>query len=245
MRAKNISIRGKILLFTVLFSSIFVPTNAYAVFHFWEINEIYSNSDGTFQFIELFTSFDGQQFVGGHDIDATSDGNTNTFTFGNNSQTPTSGHNLLLATSAIAATPGFPTPDYTIQSNFFEPTANSTTINFIGADSVTINGGIPIDGINSVDDSGTELTASPTNYDGATANPPFSPNPCSPPLSGNWVILSGCTMTSNGTITEGNLIVQNNSTLTIPANVTLGLNFTSNHILVQIGSGIFLNGTIN
>ena len=80
----------------------------------------------------------------------------------------------MLVTPALAALSGFPAPDFIIQSNFFESTANTTTIDFIGADIVTMNGNIPIDGLNSVDDSGTVMTASPTNYDGATASPPFA-----------------------------------------------------------------------
>ena len=239
MEKKESSVYTTILLTVGVGLLIFFPTDAYSSFHLWEINEIYSNADGTRQFIELTTTFDGQQLVGGHDINATSDGITNTFTFSNNTSTPTSNHSLLLATLALAASPGFPTPDFTIQSNFFEPTANSTTINFIGADSVTINGGIPTDGLNSVDDLGTIGTASPTNYDGVSAIPPFPPSTCSPPVSGDWIIPFSCTMITNAT-------VGSSETWTINSDVVLTIN--PGVILTVDASGtldISTGGTLN
>ena len=38
---------------------------ASAVFHFWYINEIYSNADGSIQFIEFFTTKDKQERLTG------------------------------------------------------------------------------------------------------------------------------------------------------------------------------------
>ena len=45
-----------ILLVAIFGSVIFAPTDVDASFHLWDINEIYSNSDGTQQFIELTTN---------------------------------------------------------------------------------------------------------------------------------------------------------------------------------------------
>ena len=39
-----------------------------ASFHLWQISEVYSNADGTVQFIELTALAGGQQFVTGHTI---------------------------------------------------------------------------------------------------------------------------------------------------------------------------------
>ena len=39
---------------------------AHAAFHLWKIDEIYSNADGSVQFIELKALSGGQQFLAGH-----------------------------------------------------------------------------------------------------------------------------------------------------------------------------------
>jgi len=83
----------------VFVSMIFVPTDAYASFDFWDINEIYSNADGTHQFIELTTFVNGEQFVINHTITSNSDGMVNTFIFMNNTPSPTANRTILLATS--------------------------------------------------------------------------------------------------------------------------------------------------
>ena len=52
---------------------------AFAAFHLWAINEIYSNADGTVQFIELTALAGGQQFTSGHSLLASSGGVTHTY----------------------------------------------------------------------------------------------------------------------------------------------------------------------
>ena len=37
--------------------------NCPAAFHEWDIAELYSNEDGSVQFIEMFTPFGGQEFL--------------------------------------------------------------------------------------------------------------------------------------------------------------------------------------
>ena len=39
---------------------------AWATFHLWDASEVYSNADGTIQFVELVTSFDNQHLMAGH-----------------------------------------------------------------------------------------------------------------------------------------------------------------------------------
>ncbi|MGI9457498.1 MAG: hypothetical protein ACR2NU_13120 [Aeoliella sp.] len=147
----------------VVFSIALFALPAQATFHLWEIQEVYSNSDGSVQFIELFTNFNSQQFVGGQSITTATDGNT--FTFPNqNSPSPTSLHHLLFATPGFASLPGGVTPNYTIPVNFFDP--GGDTINFVGADFV-IFASAPTDNINSLNfPGGTVATNSPTNYAG-------------------------------------------------------------------------------
>jgi len=61
---------------------------------------------------------------------------------------------------------------------------------------------------------------------------------CSPPPSGDWVVDSSCAMTSGATINNGDLIVRNNSVLTVP--FTLDIDFLSHNITVESGSGVLI-----
>ncbi len=63
--------------------------------------------------------------------------------------------------------------------------------------------------------------------------------PCSPPGSGNWVISSSCTLSSSSTA-PGNVIIQNNSVLTIPAGMSLDINFVNNFLRIESGSGLLI-----
>jgi len=62
------------------------------------------------------------------------------------------------------------------------------------------------------------------------------PPSCLPPSSGDWVVDSSCEMSSSATV-NGNLIVQNNSVLTIPSGVTLTV---TGDVLVENLSGIHI-----
>ena len=217
---------------------IFVTAEVYGAFHFWDINEIYSNVGGAQQFIELTTTSNGQQSLSGHTITATSDGVLKTYTWTTSSPSPTANTKILLATTSMAAASNFPTPNFIIPDNFFDPTADTLTFNFgEGSDVVVINGGTPIDGVNSVNDEGTEQTATPTNYAGETATPPFGVPQCSPPDSGIWIVTFTCTLDSSSTA-PGNVEIQNNSVLTIPNELTLDIDFANFNLTVKSGSGV-------
>jgi hypothetical protein len=152
-----------------VFSALLVLAGArpvVAAFHLWDIQEVFSNADGSVQFIELFTTFNSQQFVVNHDITTTADGNT--FTFPSNSPSPTANRHLLLATAGFESLPGGVAPDFTIPSAFFDPLGD--TINFVGADSITFTG-LPTNGIDSLNDPGASIaTNSPTNFAGTTGS---------------------------------------------------------------------------
>jgi len=60
---------------------------------------------------------------------------------------------------------------------------------------------------------------------------------CSPPVSGDWTITSSCTLSSNA-VAPGNVIVQNNSVLTIPSGLTLDIDFVNNFLKIEFGSGV-------
>lgn len=66
--------------------------------------------------------------------------------------------------------------------------------------------------------------------------------PCTPPSSGSWVITGNCELTSSVVI-RGDVIVQNNSTLTIEAGVDINIDLSVNRIEVESGSHIILKNT--
>lgn len=76
-----------------LAAAILFAQSANATFHLWQIAEIYSNADGTVQYIELTTSASGQQFVGGHQVTASQNGASRSFTLPTNLPGDTSNHN--------------------------------------------------------------------------------------------------------------------------------------------------------
>jgi hypothetical protein len=147
-----------------------------ANFHLWQIKEIYSNADGSVQFIELFTTSDGQTVLTGHQIVASSGDEEVTFTFPADLVGSTTSKHLLIATPGFAALPGAVTPNYTLPCLFFDPAATSITIDFVGADDVTFAGAsLPTDGTNSLTDTNLpgpqnlqSSASSPRNFAGAT-----------------------------------------------------------------------------
>ncbi len=63
--------------------------------------------------------------------------------------------------------------------------------------------------------------------------------PCVPPLTGDWIVISDCTLGDSVTVPQ-NVWVQNNSVLTIPNQVTLGIDFENFNLIVFSGSGILI-----
>lgn len=152
-----------------LFLMAVAATPSQAAFHLWTINEIYSNEDGTVQFIELFCDVSGQQFLSGHTITASLTGETNrVFTFPSNSPSPTTDRHLLIATAAFAGLPGSVTPDFILPDGFlFTPNG---TVNFANADTENYTG-LPTDGVQSLNyPGGTAAANSPTNFAGTVGS---------------------------------------------------------------------------
>jgi hypothetical protein len=142
---------------------VLLASPAYATFHLWEFNELYSNADGSVQFIELLTSFDLQQFTNGERIRAGSGTDNVVFVFPSNTPSPTGGHHLLLGTDDFAALSGAVTPDFILPDGFlFRP---SGSVSFLGADFLSYTM-LPTDGILSLNRNLTPGFNSPTNYAG-------------------------------------------------------------------------------
>lgn len=160
------------------------PNISQASFHLWRIKEVYSNVDGSVQFIELIVpgANNGETQLNGKTITVTKPGGgTNTFTFDSNLVGSTGNKHLLIATPGFSLLPGAPVPDFTLPCGpFFDQGAASITINFAtGTDTMTIlvtPTPFPTNGTNSINDSNftagmstlTVATNSPTNFSGST-----------------------------------------------------------------------------
>jgi hypothetical protein len=155
---------------------------ARASFHLWDMSEVYSNSDGSVQFIEFFTTSGGQQFLTGHtlsfDIGSVA---INSITFGSDLPGDSANKTFLVGTANLSGLYGV-TPDYIIPANFLAQGSNNF-INFAsGTDKVNLTN-LPLDGVQSLDGkagvddftaAGTAVNsfATPKNFAGATATIP-------------------------------------------------------------------------
>ena len=128
-----------------------VGAPAMAGSHTWDVGEIFSNADGTIQFIELKNGpTGGEIFLGGLPVSS----NTNTFIFpgslgccGAFPNCCTNNKTILLATAGFAALGG-PAPDHIIVDNFFSTSGD--TITYHVYDSVSFGAGVlPTDGCQS------------------------------------------------------------------------------------------------
>ena len=134
-------------------------------FHLWKIDEIYSNADGTVQFIEFSNASNGEQFVDGVSITDTANGVTHTFTVqGNLPGAATANTHFLIATQGFANL-GIVTPDYIIPDGFVF--TGGGTIDYAGYDTV-LYGALPADATHSITRAGVVATGSPTNFAGVT-----------------------------------------------------------------------------
>ena len=145
--------------------------SAHATFHTYVINEIYSNADGTVQFVELREAggMFGQNFFAGVTLTASSGSSTRTFTFpGNLPSFNTAGTFVLIATQGFADL-GIVAPDYIVPNNFlFQPNGS---INFGDVDFVSY-AQLPGDGTTSINRNGVPQTNSPRNFAGQTGTVP-------------------------------------------------------------------------
>ncbi len=162
--------------------------SAMAGSHSWRINEIFSNADGTIQFIEMkeCCGFDNEIGLANKWVSSKATGNM--FIFPANLVPPTGDRYLLLATAAFAALPGAPTPDYIIPAGFFAIEGDSIEYWFYSAATLTFGPGeLPTDCINSLNDGGDDPNFtgpnSPTNYNDETGS--IDACPCPADLDGS------------------------------------------------------------
>ena len=145
-----------------------------AAFHAWIISEIYSNANGTIQFIEMRSPIDGQQFLSGHNIKVTDGATTKTVVFPPPDPVgPTANKKFLIGSAGFKAL-GIVTPDYDMPNGFLF--LNGGTLTFSDFyDSVSYPA-LPLDGtqsLNRIGNFGSNFSIgpnSPTNYAGNTGS---------------------------------------------------------------------------
>ena len=171
------------------FAALGWASTASAGIHTWDVNEVFSNADGSIQFVELRENGPppgSETGVGNGTISS----NTQTYVMSEGAVTaPTSGKHFLIATAAFAALPGAPTPDAIIPPAnipFFAPASDSVA--FGGFDTLVVTGA-PTNGTDSYGVGGVVAVNSPTNYAGVSGS--VNAAPPGPPartltMSGEW-----------------------------------------------------------
>ena len=135
-------------------------------FHEYRINELYSNADGTVQFIELAVgNFNGEGFWAGHSINVSQGASVHSFTFPANLPNQTTANTKVLIATQGYADLGLAQPDFTVPAGFLF--TGSGTVDYAGVDSFAY-ASLPTDGATSLSRSGN-TPASPTNFAGASA----------------------------------------------------------------------------
>jgi len=199
--------------------------------HLWRVEEVFSNADGTIQFIEMATccGSTSEVFTGGQVLRS----NANSFTFPANLSGSTLNKHILLATAAFAALPGAPTPDQIIVDHFFS--TDTDTISFSVYDTLIFaSGALPTDGVTSLnkdpnDATDTTFTApnSPTNFADQTGsvNAAGGP-PAVPDGTGGTTPMTVAALTRDG------------SSLRVSFDVASCTNAADHHILFGQRSGL-------
>ncbi|MEP7068271.1 MAG: hypothetical protein ABI789_03475 [Usitatibacter sp.] len=156
----------RILPCVTMLAAMLFASAASASFHLWRMNELFSNADGSVQFLELTVNSSGEGFVGGHTLSATGGGTTRSFTMPDNLQGDTSGKHLLFATQGFAAL-NIVTPDFVVPNGFFTRTGG--TINFADVD-IWVYPALPSDGRTSINREEPNGVNSPRNFHDETGS---------------------------------------------------------------------------
>lgn len=165
--------------------------SAQAGSHLWRIHEIFSNADGTIQFVEMKECCGGNNEFLLMNLDVTSAVTGHSFIFPENLPCTdcTANKHLLLATQSFADLHGAPTPDYIIAEDIvplFSTQADTLTY-YSYPQAVWTFAAVPTDGINSLnhsEDGDTIAINSPTNFNDETGSVVVPCNPADFDLDG-------------------------------------------------------------
>ena len=141
---------------------------AHASFHLFQIDQVFSNADGTVQYVVMRepSSTPGENFWNGITLRASGAAGNTQFTFPSNlPSSDTGGRSVLVATAGFAAL-GLVTPDFIIPNGFLP--VGGGTLNYAGVDQIAF-GALPTDGATAIDRSGAHVPATPKNFAGQSA----------------------------------------------------------------------------
>jgi len=145
-----------------------------ASFHLFQIDSIYSNADGTVQYVVLHesTGSNGENFLMGHQLTVQHGAVVKNMMFDHNLPSgQTANRYALIATQGFAAL-GIVTPDY-IMPNAFLPT-DGGTVNYAGVDQVTY-ATLPTDGATALKRNGQMAQNEARNFAGQVGAAPAMP----------------------------------------------------------------------
>lgn len=142
--------------------------SAQAAFHLFRIEQLYTNADGSVQFVVLRNgATNGENLWSGQLLRATSaQGGQAILEFDRDLPSNTANRRVLVATPGFAAL-GLVTPDFTMPAHFL-PIAGGT-LNYAGAHQITF-GPLPVDGTNALLATGAIVPNVATNFFGATGS---------------------------------------------------------------------------
>jgi len=175
--------------FLIVAAGLLAGSELPASYHTFQIEQIYSNADGTVQFIVMHESLgaNGESFWAGNPLTITHAGVPKSYTFdhdlpggGDNiygmTLSPTANRRVLIATQGFAAL-GLVTPDFILPNGFLATSGG--TLNYAGFDSVTYSA-LPTDGTHAINRTGGAIQNVATNFAGqsgsvAAATAAFTP----------------------------------------------------------------------
>ena len=171
----------------------FLATSALATYHTFQIEQIYSNGDGSVQFVVLHEALglNDQNLLQGRALTVTRAGVSSRYLFPSNlpssmemsdggygygvgygmGSSPTARSRVLIATQGFAAL-GIAAPDYVIPNGFL-PTGQGT-VNYAGVDQWTY-AALPTDGVKALYVNGATAANKATNFMGESASVATSP----------------------------------------------------------------------
>jgi hypothetical protein len=144
---------------------------AQAAFHLFALDQLYSNADGSVQFVVLreTAGMNGENFWAGQSLRATPTGGAaQVLPFTTNlPNSATANRRVLVATPEFAAL-GIVTPDYIMPANFLPTGAGQ--VRYSGMPSSIDYAALPTDGVNALSISGAIVQNVATNFAGASAS---------------------------------------------------------------------------
>lgn len=178
-----------------------MATAALAGAHTWDVWEVFSNADGTVQFVEIreANGTDFETGIAGHQMLANPSGTVYTIPSPSGVVSPTANKSYLIATPGFAALPGAPTPN-AIKAAGFLFALTDTSMMYSPYDTATWTAGaLPTDGVHSLQRPGVGQAMavavnSPTNYSGATGSVNAGPIPGVPGLTVSKLAADGSSL---------------------------------------------------